>query len=156
VRIRSVLSHTAQAVAEGALISILVVGLMVGTAFAAKGGGGGHHSTSGGTGTISLVMVVDANGDSLPNFRDKVTFNVSTTATSQPWVTLKCYQSGSLVYKASNGIFSTSLNENFTLGPTPNWQSGAADCTAYLEDWDSYSKNGSISTLASMPVTVGA
>jgi hypothetical protein len=38
VRIRSVLSHSAQAVAEGALISLLVVGLMAGTAFAAKPG----------------------------------------------------------------------------------------------------------------------
>jgi hypothetical protein len=59
VRIRSVLSHTAQAVAEGALISLLVVGLMVGTAFAAKGGGGGHHG-SGGT-TSSATVAVDPN-----------------------------------------------------------------------------------------------
>jgi hypothetical protein len=44
MRIRSVFSHSAQAVAEGALISVLVVGLMAGTAFAGKpsGGGGGH------------------------------------------------------------------------------------------------------------------
>jgi len=40
VRIRSVLSHSTQAIAEGALISLLVVGLMAGTAFAGKGHGG--------------------------------------------------------------------------------------------------------------------
>jgi hypothetical protein len=40
VRIRSVFSHSAQAIAEGALISLLVVGLMAGTAFAGKGGSG--------------------------------------------------------------------------------------------------------------------
>ena len=39
MRIRSVLKHSAQALAEGALISILVVGLIAGTAFAARGGG---------------------------------------------------------------------------------------------------------------------
>jgi hypothetical protein len=36
VRIRSVFNHTAQVIAEGALLSLLVVGLMAGTAFAAK------------------------------------------------------------------------------------------------------------------------
>ena len=45
MRIRSVLSHSAQVVVEGALISLLVVGLMAGTAFAARGGGGGHKTT---------------------------------------------------------------------------------------------------------------
>ena len=48
MRIRSVLSHSAQAVVEGALVSLLVVGLMASTAFAAKpaaGGGGGTSCT---------------------------------------------------------------------------------------------------------------
>jgi hypothetical protein len=54
VRIRSVLSHSAQAIAEGALISLLVVGLMAGTAFAAKGGNGGHHKPGPVTGTATL------------------------------------------------------------------------------------------------------
>jgi hypothetical protein len=49
VRIRSVFSHSAQAIAEGALISLLVVGLMAGSAFAAKGGG----NTSTATGSCS-------------------------------------------------------------------------------------------------------
>jgi hypothetical protein len=39
MRIRSVLKHSAQALAEGALISILVVGVIAGTAVAARGGG---------------------------------------------------------------------------------------------------------------------
>ena len=47
MRIRSVLSHSTQAVAEGALISLLVVGLMVGSAFAAKPTAGGSSSGSG-------------------------------------------------------------------------------------------------------------
>jgi hypothetical protein len=40
MRIRSVLKHSAQALAEGALISILVVGLIAGSAFAGRGGAG--------------------------------------------------------------------------------------------------------------------
>src|SRR5437867_13163663 len=64
VRIRSVLSHSAQAIAEGALISLLVVGLMAGSAFAAKGGnastGGGGHK-GGGTTTSSATVAVDPN-----------------------------------------------------------------------------------------------
>jgi len=45
VRIRSVFTHSAQVIAEGALLSLLVVGLMAGTTLAAKPGG---TSTSGG------------------------------------------------------------------------------------------------------------
>ncbi len=47
MRVKSVLTHVTQAVAEGALIALLVVGLIAGTAFAGKGGsgttGGGHR-----------------------------------------------------------------------------------------------------------------
>ena len=46
MRIRSVLSHSAQAALEGALIATLVVGLMAGTAFAAKPSGAASSSGS--------------------------------------------------------------------------------------------------------------
>lgn len=113
------------------------------------------RGSGGSGGTIALVMVSDANGDGLPNVWDKVTFAVSTTATTQPWVTVDCYQGGTLVYQASNGIFSTSLNQIFTLASN-SWSSGAASCTAYLQNWDSYSKHHTITNLASMNFTVGA
>jgi hypothetical protein len=121
---------------------------------AANGGGrgnGGGKPTSG-TGTIRLVPLDSTDG--MAHYGQRVTFAVWTTSTYYPWVTVKCYQGGGLVYKASNGIFGTSLNQVFTLGPTPNWQGGAADCTAYLENWDSYSRNGSIRTITSMPFHV--
>ena len=124
---------------------------------AAKGGGsgggrpgsGGGGSTGGSSGSISPVMVNDV-GTSGTSLGDTVTFNVSTTATTKPWVTVKCFQNGTLVSKESNGIFPTSLDQNFTLGPTGFWQGGAASCTATLENWDGYSKNGSITPLASI------
>ena len=60
-----------------------------------------------------------------------------------------------MVYKASNGIFATSLNQVFTLGSN-SWMSGAASCTAYLQNWSSYSKRQTITNLASMSFSVGA
>jgi hypothetical protein len=120
-------------------------------ALAGKPGGGGGTG-----GTIALVMVKDANANGAPDYGDTVTFNVSTTATTQPYVTLDCYQGGTLVYQASNGIFAISLNQMFVLGGTTAWQGGAASCTAYLQNWDSYSKHHSITNLASMNFSVGA
>jgi hypothetical protein len=138
-------------------IALLTLAIAPPAAFAGKGGGhgkpGGGGSTSGG-GTISLVMLNSTDG--LPHFGQKVTFNVSTSSTVYPWVTLKCYRGGNLVYEASKGIFATSLGQIFTLGPTPSWTGGDADCTAYLENWDSYAKNGSITTLTSMSFHVYA
>lgn len=141
-------------------LAVLALALVPAAGLAAKGGvagkpgggggngGGGKPGGGEGGGTIELVLLNSA--DAVANFNEQVTFRVSTTATSYPYVTLKCTQGGSQVYTASRGIFSTSLGQNFTLGPTPSWQGGDADCTATLEDWDSYSKNGNITPLASM------
>jgi hypothetical protein len=140
----------------GAVLAALVLVLslaLVPAALAGKakpGGGGGNSG-----GTISLVMVKDANANGLPNYGDTVTFAVSTTATTQPYVTLDCYQGGTLVYQASNGIFAISLNQMFVL-QTPAWQAGAADCTAYLQNWDSYSRHHTVTNLASLNFSVGA
>lgn len=112
-----------------------------------KPGGGGTTPTGGGS--LTLVPVTDV----LPtgtSFGDMVTFAVSTTATAYPYVTVKCVQNGSVVLNQSKGIFPTSLGQNFALGPTLLWRSGGADCTATLEDRDNYSKNGSITALASI------
>ena len=113
----------------------------------AGGSGGGGTTTTGG-GSISLVLLDSTDG--LAHFHQRVTFKVSTAATLYPWVTVKCSQNGVQVYDMSNGIFATSLNDIFTLGPAPNWTGGDADCTARLENWDSYYKNGSITGITSM------
>jgi hypothetical protein len=116
-------------------------------ALADKGGGGG--SVGGGTSTSTLSLVLLNSTDGLPHVGQKLTFNVSTTVTSEPWVTLYCYQNGSLVYKGSNGIFPTSLGQIFTLASN-SWTGGAADCAAWLQNWDRYTKHGTIQNLASM------
>jgi len=154
VRIRSVFSHTAQALAEGALIALIVVGLVAGSALAARGGGGGHKGGGGtttGSGTISLVSppVVDNNGNGSPNWRDVVRFNVSTSSTTQPYVNLYCYQNGAFVAGGSEGYFPGALDDgNFGLYGG-SWAGGAADCTAKLV-------NASGSVLGSTSFRVGA
>jgi len=157
MRTRSVLTHAGEALFEGFLIALLVVGLMVGTTFAGgKGGGGGGHGkpsggSTGGSGTVSLVTppVVDNNGDGLPNWHDVVRFNVSTTSTSTPYVNLYCYQNGSFVAGGSEGYFPGALDDgNFGLYGG-SWSGGAANCTAKLV-------NGSGSVLGSTSFVVGA
>lgn len=119
---------------HAASVSILVLVLaLVPAALAAKGGGkpsGGSTSDS----SITLApLVYDANGNGLPNYWDVVLFTVSTTATDQPFVNLRCYQNGALVLNTWNGYFEGAFNDNWNFGlGTPAWQGGAADCTATL------------------------
>lgn len=145
MRIRSVLSHALQALAEGALISLLVVGLVAGAALAARGGGSGKPSAGGGT--ISLV-VLDADG--IANHGDTVTFDISTT-NSRPFVSLNCYQGSDWVYAASAGFFAGyPWSQDFILEAS-SWPSGAANCSARL-----YSSKDGIrtTTLATMTFDV--
>ena len=131
MRITSVSKHAGQAVLEGALISLLVVGLMAGTAFAARGGGGKAGGSTGGSGTIALSLM---DGATVATYGARVTFTISTTATAYPYVHLMCSQGGTLVLESRVGFFPTALGDEwFYLGPTPAWQGGAADCTANLE-----------------------
>lgn len=114
-----------------ALMAALVAALCLAfapTALAGKRGGGGKGG--GGGGSISLVLLNSTDG--LPHYGQTVTFNISTTATTEPWVNLKCYQNGVLVAEGWNGYFEGSLTgRNFGLY-SPMWTGGAADCTAWL------------------------
>jgi hypothetical protein len=121
--------------------------VLVPASFAGKGGGGGKPGGGGtttGGGTIALVLINSTDG--VAHFGQKVTFSVSTSSTSQPWVDLTCSQNGTVVSKQANGIFATSLNQTFTLGPTGLWTGGAADCTAALQNWSS-SKRTTLATM---------
>jgi hypothetical protein len=125
------------------VIALVVVLALAPIAFAAKGGGGGGGKPSGGGGsgggggggTISLAtpLYKDVNGDGLPNFGDYVEFNVSTTATTQPYVNLQCFQNGVLVASGWRGYFSGSLDYPYFGLYGGSWASGGADCTAYLD-----------------------
>jgi hypothetical protein len=131
------------------LVFALVGTFTLWVSFAAPHNGGGGK---GGGGTISLVMVTDNNSDGLPNWGDTVTFNISTTATAQPYVHLVCSGNG-VGYDSWRGFFVGSLdtNRNFILS-SGGWTSGTADCTATL---GMYTKHG-FSQLASMSFHVNA
>jgi hypothetical protein len=137
MRISSVLTHAGEALFEGMLIALMVVVLLAGTAFAGKGGshgkpGGGGTTSGGGTIALATPLVVDRNGNGGPNWNDVVTFNIQTTATTQPWVNLVCSRNGTVIAQGWDGYFEGSLtSRDFGLA-SPQWTSGAADCTAYL------------------------
>ena len=102
--------------------------------------GKGKPSGGGGSSSISApVMVTDLNGNGAPNWGDTVSFDVSTTATSQPYVNLVCSGNG-VGYNSWKGVFPGSLdtNWNFVLS-SGGWTSGAANCTATL---GMYTKQG--------------
>lgn len=106
--------------------------------------------------SISLVLLSRAAAEadaSSPNFGDQVTFEISTSAT-RPQVNTECFQNGERVYSEWHGFFDGALGgRTFTLGPTPSWLSGAADCQARVVEWAS---NGKQRTLASMRFHAGA
>ena len=111
------------------------------------GSGGGGSSITG------PVLVTDVNGNGAVNFGDTVTFNESTTATTQPYVNVLCYQNGVQVMNSWNGFFDQALNPTRNFGLySPSWQSGAASCTAWL---DMNTRRGT-SQLASVSFQVGA
>lgn len=127
-----------------ALFAALAVPLVLApTALAGKGGkpGGGGGSS----GTISLVVLNSPDG--LPHYGGQVTFEVSAPV-AQPQVNAQCFQNGTRVYDEWHGFFEGAwFGQTFTLGPTPSWQGGGADCTARLV---SYSKNGRLNVHATM------
>jgi hypothetical protein len=125
-------------IAHAAQIFAVVLALaLVPAALAAKGGNGGKPGGGGGSSGSSITLaplVYDTNANGLPNWGDTVTFNISTTATDRPYVNLQCFQNGILVAQGWNGFFDGALNttRNFALN-SGSWQSGAAECTAYLD-----------------------
>jgi hypothetical protein len=109
--------------------------------------------------SIALVLMTapTAAAPAQPSYGSTVSFAVSTTATTQPFVHLKCWQSKTLVLEGWQGFFDTALgSQQFVLGPTPLWQAGTATCTAYLENWEQYSSKGKVTVLASTSFDVSA
>lgn len=139
---------------EAGLITLLVFGLIAGSALAAPGGGKGAGPSGGGDGAgFSLVMVEDLDANGRPNYSDTVTFAVSTTATDKPHVNVRCVQDGALVYDGWAGFYPSAwFGRNFTLS-SATWLGGGADCTARLIGWG---KNGRERVLAEQPFRVDA
>jgi len=106
--------------------------LILGTtdAFAAVHGGGGHKSAA--TGTLGLVLLNSTDG--VAHWGQQVTFNVSTTATTEPHVGLKCSQNSVVVYAAQSGYYASypwPWTQVMTLSSSA-WTGGSAECVASL------------------------
>ena len=103
---------------------------------------------------MTLAMVADANQNGLPNWGDTITFNVSTTATTEPHVNVSCSQNGVVVYGASTGYYAAypwPWTQNMTLS-SQSWTGGSASCTATLQAYS----GTSVSTIGTLSFTVAA
>lgn len=113
-----------------ALASLLLAGVPA-SALAAKPIGGGGNLT----GSLTLVMIADANGNGQPNWNDTISWIPVSTKTSYPYVEVLCYQAGTLIYSASAGFFAGypwPWAVNMRLD-SQAWPDGTgADCTAQL------------------------
>jgi hypothetical protein len=116
-----------------ALIAAVAALVLAPAGLAGKGGGGKPGGGGGGgspSSSLSLVLLNSSDGQA--HWGQQVTFNVATTATASPFVSLNCYQGSAWVLTASAGFFpSYPWSRDFTLS-SGSWPGGAADCTARL------------------------
>jgi hypothetical protein len=89
---------------------------------------------------------------SYPVFAGNVYFHASgrNISTGDMWLFNQCKQNGSIVYQQYLKISSDGNSGPFTLGPTPTWSGGEAECMAIVE---SFSK-GSFRPLESITYIV--
>ena len=127
--------------------------LVVAGATVASAGAGSNKASS----WISAPRVVSSSGSSLaaatsgPRYGDVVTFDVSTTQTSNPFVNVRCSQDGNLVFDAWSSYAGGLGDETFGLASAA-WRDGSANCTANLDKW----ANGKWRVLASTSFHVDA
>ena len=113
-----------------AVATAVVVALAATPAYAAKGGGGKPAPAPDASSTVAVKNVNPA--DTVLNWGDTVTFDVTTTATDTPAVQLDCYQNGVLVMTSAAGYYPSWPWSSDLRLYSGVWTSGAADCTARL------------------------
>ena len=135
------------AATEAGLITLLMLGLIAGTALAAPGGGkGGGGRTSG---TIALVLLDGA--DDIANYRERAAFDVQTSA-SRPFVGVRCWQGGGMVLDGYTGYFDGYMFDPWVTLGSPYWDAAAsANCTARLFTYD---KRGNQKVMATIDFPV--
>jgi hypothetical protein len=149
---------------KGLKVIVILAALMAITilpALAARGGNGGgggkgHGGNSGGTtgGTGSLTLRVLTGPDTTPNWGEDITFDVSTTATTEPHVNVTCSQGGSVVYGTTTGYYASypwPWTQVMNLA-SQSWTGGAASCSAVLQAYS----GTSVSTLNTLNFQVAA
>ena len=105
------------------LLSVLAIGFGSPSSDAAPGGNGN------GKGRLTISIA-----ESNPyQFGETITFAVDGKEPNNGnlWLANRCFQGGELVYGESQRVVD-GLAGPFTLGPTPSWSGGAADCEAQV------------------------
>ena len=132
-------------------LTVAVVALASSGALAAKGAGKGHGGNTTSSDLIKIVYLDSTDGQA--HWGQQVTFTVTTSATTRPYVSLVCMQGSDRVYGSTAGMFdSYTWSRNFTLQST-TWTGGDADCTATAYY---FTGNGAERTLGSLPFTAFA
>jgi hypothetical protein len=139
--------RTGLAAAALAVAALTILGASA-PALAAKGGGGGGGKPAP-SGSSSLGLVLLDSTDGLAHWGQRVTFNASSSATTEPHVSLKCSQNGVVVYTTQTGYYASypwPWTQTMTLS-SDMWTGGAADCGAALYYFNG-SKTVTAATLA--------
>jgi len=103
----------------------MVLAASVGSSVLAQGKGKGKGTNQATSASLTLNLVNDADGDGVVSYGDTINFTVQQTETNMPYVSLMCYQGGTLVASSITWPDPTTLYSRA-------WQSGAADCVAEL------------------------
>jgi hypothetical protein len=116
-------------IAQLAPIGALVLVLALTPAALARGSG---KPASGGNGSSSFSLVL-MDGATQAKHYGRITFDVSTTATSTPSVGLRCYQGSTWVYDSYVGYFPGYMFEKWFTLQSNYWADGVpATCDARL------------------------
>jgi len=135
-------------------LAVTLVFVLVPSGLAAKGGNGGNGGNGGKPSGGTLGLVVLDGTDAVANHLERVTFEVSTTATDRPFVGLKCWQGSTGVYNSSMGVFPEYMFDPWLTLDSSYWTPGVeASCTARLYH---YNKRGYQVELTTMTFTVAA
>ena len=119
-----------RALAVIVLVATIVLGLAQ-PAWAGKAPGAGGGKT---TGTSTLKLVALDSDDGVPHWGQRITFEVSSTATDQPQVDVNCYQDGVKVFGAWTAYYDGypwPWTQVMAM-QSEAWTGGAADCVARL------------------------
>jgi hypothetical protein len=104
--------------------------------------------TAGGGATAPSMRLVLLDGATEARHHGRITFEVSTTATTRPYVGLRCWQGYNFVLDGYVGYFPTyAFDPWFTLG-SPYWDAALpANCTARLFYFDRRGREKLLSTM---------
>lgn len=117
-------------------------------ALAAKGGGGGNQPSD--TTTMRLVPLDSTDGT--VHRGQRVTFEVSTSATDRPFVGIRCWQGSAYVFDGYIGLFEGTTDDQWEIMNSTYWLDGLdASCTARLF-W--YDRRGNEKLLTTMQFPV--